>query len=113
MQEIIERSLTPEQRMMRDTIRSFVDKEVTPFIRKNWQKEWDMVPENRPSLELLQGAHNIGVRALGIPEEFGGTPVELHGGNGIMPNFIVENSCAMRRCFCIVMRPWISQSSRS
>ena len=28
MQEIIERSLTEEQRMMRDTIREFVDREV-------------------------------------------------------------------------------------
>jgi len=73
---IIERNLNAEQRMMRDTIRAFVDKEVTPFMRKNWQKEWDMVPENRPSLELLQGAHNIGVRGLCIPEEFGGTPLD-------------------------------------
>src|SRR3954447_1835889 len=76
MQGIIERSLTQEQRMMRDTIRDFVDREVTPFIRKNWQLEWDMKPENRPSVELLTGAHRIGVRALGIPEEFGGTPLE-------------------------------------
>jgi len=58
--------------MMRDTIRAFVDKEVTPFIRKNWEREWDMKPENRPSRELLEGAHRIGVRTLGIPEEFGG-----------------------------------------
>ena len=76
MQEMIERHLSSEQRMMRDTIRAFVDKEVTPFIRKNWMKEWDMVPENRPSLELLQGAHNIGVRGLCIPEEFGGMPLD-------------------------------------
>jgi alkylation response protein AidB-like acyl-CoA dehydrogenase len=76
MQEIIERHLTAEQRMMRDTIRAFVDKKVTPFVRANWKKEWDMVPENRPTLELLQGAHDIGVRALGIPEEFGGTPID-------------------------------------
>jgi hypothetical protein len=41
MQEIIERHLTAEQRMMRDTIRSFVDKKVTPFVRANWKKEWD------------------------------------------------------------------------
>jgi alkylation response protein AidB-like acyl-CoA dehydrogenase len=62
--------------MMRNTIRAFVDREVTPFIRKNWQLEWDMKPENRPSRELLEAAHKIGVRTLGIPEEFGGTPVE-------------------------------------
>ena len=76
MQELIERHLSAEQRMMRDTIRSFVDKDVIPFVRKNWKKEWDMVPENRPTLELLQGAHNIGVRGLCIPEEFGGTPLD-------------------------------------
>jgi len=76
MQEMIERQLSEEQRMMRDTIRSFVDKEVIPFIRKNWEKEWDMKPENRPSQELLEGAQKIGVRGLGIPEEFGGTPVD-------------------------------------
>jgi len=76
MQEMIERALSQEQRMMRDTIRAFVDKEVTPFIRKNWEREWDMKPENRPSRELLEGAHRIGVRTLGIPEEFGGTPLD-------------------------------------
>ena len=35
MQEMIDRGLSEEQRMMRNTIRSFVDKEVIPFIRKN------------------------------------------------------------------------------
>ena len=53
MQQMIERYLTEEQRMMRETIRAFVDGEVTPFIRRNWRLEWDMKPENRPSLELL------------------------------------------------------------
>jgi len=73
---MIDRGLSEEQRMMRDTIRGFVDDFVTPFIRKNWAKEWDMVPENRPSRELLEEAQKIGVRTLGIPEEFGGTPVD-------------------------------------
>ena len=76
MQAMIARGLSEEQRMMRDTLRAFVDDFVTPFIRKNWEKEWDMVPENRPSRELLEEAHKIGVRTLGIPEEFGGTPVD-------------------------------------
>ena len=76
MQEMIERYLTEEQRMMRETIRAFVDNEVTPFIRRNWQLEWDMKPENRPSVELLQGVDKIGVRTLGVPEEFGGTPLD-------------------------------------
>ena len=76
MQEMIDRGLSEEQRMMRNTIRSFVDREVAPFIRRNWEKEWDMKPENRPSLGLLEGAQKIGVRGLGVPEEFGGTPVD-------------------------------------
>ena len=76
MPAMIDRGLSEEQRMMRDTLRAFVDDFVTPFIRKNWEKEWDMVPENRPSRELLEEAHKIGVRTLGIPEEFGGTPVD-------------------------------------
>ena len=76
MQEMIDRGLSEEQRMMRNTIRSFVDREVAPFIRRNWEKEWDMKPENRPSLALLEGAQKIGVRGLGVPEEFGGTPVD-------------------------------------
>ena len=54
----------------------FRRREVTPFIRKNWQLEWDMKPENRPSVELLEGGHKIGVRTLGVPEEFGGTPLD-------------------------------------
>jgi acyl-CoA dehydrogenase len=76
MQEMIDRTLTQEQRLMRESIRRFVDELVTPFIRKNWEKEWDMKPENRPSRELLQAAQEIGVRTLGVPEEFGGTPVD-------------------------------------
>jgi alkylation response protein AidB-like acyl-CoA dehydrogenase len=76
MQQIIDRGLTEEQRMMRETIRAFIDADVVPFMRKNWHLEWDMKPENRPSVELLQGAHKIGVRTLGVPEEFGGTPVD-------------------------------------
>jgi alkylation response protein AidB-like acyl-CoA dehydrogenase len=76
MQAMIDRALSDEQRMMRHSIRAYVDREVIPFIRKNWEKEWDMKPENRPSLELLEGVQKIGVRTLGIPEEFGGTPLD-------------------------------------
>jgi alkylation response protein AidB-like acyl-CoA dehydrogenase len=76
MEHMIERALTEEQRLMRGAIRAFVDEVVTPFVRRNWEKEWDMTPENRPSRELLQAAQEIGVRTLGVPEEFGGTPVD-------------------------------------
>jgi len=71
-----ERGLTEEQIMMRDACRAYVNDFVTPFIRKNWQREWDMTPENRLPPEILEQAHRIGIRTLGIPEEFGGTPVD-------------------------------------
>jgi len=71
-----ERGLSEEQIMMRDACRAFVNDFVTPFIRKNWQREWDMSPENRLPPEILEQAHKIGIRTLGIPEEFGGTPVD-------------------------------------
>jgi hypothetical protein len=71
-----DRGLSDEQRMMRDACRAFVDDFVTPFIRKNWQREWDMQPEDRLPREILEQAHRIGIRTLGIPEEFGGTPID-------------------------------------
>ena len=71
-----ERGLSDEQRMMRDACRAFVNDFVTPFIRKNWQREWLMTPEDRLPREILEQAHRIGIRTLGVPEEFGGTPLD-------------------------------------
>ncbi|TRW96593.1 hypothetical protein FNJ84_10930 [Paracoccus sp. M683] len=69
-------SLSEEQRLMRDSCRSYIDDVVTPFIRANWQREWDMTPGERLSPEILQGAEQIGVRTLGVPEEFGGIDLD-------------------------------------
>ena len=71
-----ERGLSEEQIMMRDACRAIVNDFVTPFVRKNWQREWDMNPDNRLPPEIMEQAHRIGIRTLGIPEEFGGTPVD-------------------------------------
>ena len=68
--------LTEEQRMMREACRAFVDDHVTPFIRQNWQREWVMTPEDRLPRKILEVADQIGIRTLGVPEEFGGTPVD-------------------------------------
>jgi alkylation response protein AidB-like acyl-CoA dehydrogenase len=65
-------SLSDDQRMMRDSCRAFIDKVVTPFIRANWQREWDMTPGNRLPPEIMQGAEDIGIRTLGVPEAYGG-----------------------------------------
>src|SRR5437773_7042787 len=77
MLDITQRSGLPaEQRLMRQSCRDFVDEVVTPFIRSNWQREWDMNPQARLPPEILQGAEQIGIRTLGVPEEFGGLELD-------------------------------------
>src|SRR5262244_101316 len=77
MLDITPRSgLSEEQRLMRQSCRDFVDEVVTPFIRSNWQREWDMNPQVRLPPEILQGAEEIGIRTLGVPEEFGGLELD-------------------------------------
>jgi alkylation response protein AidB-like acyl-CoA dehydrogenase len=71
-----DRGLSEEQRMMRETCRAFVDDFVAPFIRSNWQREWLMSPEERLPPDILEQADRIGIRTLGIPEEFGGTAID-------------------------------------
>src|SRR3974377_1670991 len=74
--DTIDRSLSEEQRMMRASCRAFVNDFVTPFIRQNWQKEWLMDPDARLPRAILEQADRIGIRALGIPEEFGGVALD-------------------------------------
>ena len=68
--------LSEEQRLMRESCRAFVDDVVTPFIRQNWQREWLMDPGERLPPEILKGADKIGIRTLGVPEEFGGIELD-------------------------------------
>ena len=68
--------LSEEQVLMRDSCRAFVDDVVIPFIRKDWQREWTMVPEERLPREILAGADEIGIRTLGVPDEFGGVELD-------------------------------------
>src|SRR5260221_14151581 len=73
MLDITPRSgLSEEQRLMRQSCRDFVHEVVTPFILSNLQREWDMHPQARLPPEILQGAEEIGIRTLGVPEEFVG-----------------------------------------
>jgi alkylation response protein AidB-like acyl-CoA dehydrogenase len=71
-----DRGLSAEQKMMRETCRAFVDDFVAPFIRQSWQREWIMTPEERLPASILEQANRIGIRTLGVPEEFGGTPID-------------------------------------
>jgi alkylation response protein AidB-like acyl-CoA dehydrogenase len=74
-------SASEEQQMMRQSCRDFVDDVVIPFIRSNWQREWLMQPEARLPPHILEGADKVGIRTLGVPEEFGG--VELEKGSEV------------------------------
>ena len=73
---IQERAFSEEQRLMRQSCRAFVDDVVIPFIRDNWQREWLMDPDGRLPAAILEGADKIGIRTLGVPEEFGGFELE-------------------------------------
>src|SRR5437016_8105130 len=70
--EMMDRGLSEEQRLMRETCRGFVNDLVIPFMRRNWQREWLMDPDARLPREILEQADRIGIRTLGVPEEFGG-----------------------------------------
>ena len=71
-----DRGLSEEQRMMRQSCRDFVDDVVLPFIRADWQREWSMEPEDRLPPRILEEADKIGIRTLGVPEEFGGVELD-------------------------------------
>src|SRR5205809_1181183 len=74
--EMIDRGLSEEQKLMRETCRGFVNDLVIPFMRRNWQREWLMDPDARLPREILEQADRIGIRTLGVPEEFGGTQLD-------------------------------------
>ncbi len=73
---MVDRGLSDETRMMREVTRKFANEHVIPFTRKNWQREWNMNPEERLPPKILEVADQIGIRTLGIPEEFGGTALD-------------------------------------
>jgi alkylation response protein AidB-like acyl-CoA dehydrogenase len=73
---MVDQGLSEEQRLMRQSCRGFVDDVVIPFIRQNWQREWVMTPEDRLPPEVLEGADRIGIRTLGVPEEYGGIEID-------------------------------------
>jgi acyl-CoA dehydrogenase len=84
--------LSEEQVLMRDSCRAFVDDVVIPFIRKDWQREWTMVPEERLPPKILAGADEIGIRTLGVPDEFGG--VELDAAAEVQTFAIISEEIA-------------------
>jgi len=83
---------TEEQTLMRASCRAFVDDAVIPFMRANWQREWDMNPDARLPASILEGADKIGIRTLGVPEEFGG--IELEPGSEVQTFALISEEIA-------------------
>ena len=88
--------LSEEQRMMRDSCRAFADEVITPFIRDNWRREWDMNADARLPREILEAADKVGIRTLGIPEEFGG--IELDPKTEVQTFAIIAEEIARGDC---------------
>ena len=70
------KDLTEEQRLMKQSCRNFIDRVVAPFLREEWQREWNMEPAERLPDKILKAADDISIRTLGVPEKYGG--VELN-----------------------------------
>lgn len=62
--------LTPEHRLFRDTIRSFVDNEIRPVAR-TWEQE------GRYPAEIVEGLKALGLFGLTVPSEHGGMGADL------------------------------------
>jgi alkylation response protein AidB-like acyl-CoA dehydrogenase len=65
---------------------------VIPFIRGNWQRDWSMTPEDRLPRHILEGADKVGIRTLGVPEEFGG--IELDKGSEVATFALIAEEIA-------------------
>ncbi len=68
--------LSDEQLAFRRLCRDFVDDEILPWVRANREREWNSPPHQRWPRELLSKADEIGLRTLGLPEEYGGVPLD-------------------------------------
>jgi alkylation response protein AidB-like acyl-CoA dehydrogenase len=58
-------TLNDEQRLFRETLRSFVDREIVPVAR-DWEHE------GRYPTEIVDGMRKLGLFGLAVPEEYGG-----------------------------------------
>src|SRR6187551_1577203 len=63
-------ALTDEQRLIQDTVRTFVDERVLPVAVEN-----DI--EHKLDLELIEGMAELGLLGIVIPEEYGGSGLDF------------------------------------
>jgi acyl-CoA dehydrogenase len=64
--------ITPEVQSLCDEVRRFIEKEVEP--RSRWIEEHDEIPA-----DLAQKAREVGLFGLTIPEQYGGSGLDLAG----------------------------------
>jgi glutaryl-CoA dehydrogenase (non-decarboxylating) len=62
--------LTGEQRLLQETVRSFVDERILPVAIQN-----DI--EHKLDLELIEGMAELGILGIVIPEEYGGSGLDF------------------------------------
>ena len=62
--------LSEEQRLFRDTVRSFVAKEIVPVAQ-----QWEAT--DREPIEIVRGMRSLGLFGLTVPAEYGGLEVDM------------------------------------
>ena len=62
--------LTAEQRLLQETVRSFVDDRILPVAVQN-----DI--DHKLDLDLIQGMAELGILGIVIPEEYGGAGLDF------------------------------------
>ena len=62
--------LNDEQRMFRDTLRSFVDKEIVP-VASEWERS------GRYPTEIVDTMKDLGLFGITVPEEYGGLGIDM------------------------------------
>ncbi|MDL4813226.1 acyl-CoA dehydrogenase family protein [Actinomadura opuntiae] len=62
--------LTDEQRLFRDTLRAFVDREIRPVVQ-----EWEAA--DRYPTEIVETMKGLGLFGLTVPEEYGGLGADM------------------------------------
>src|SRR5438046_6865655 len=67
---IVDFALSDEQRLIQDTVRSFVDERVLPVAVQN-----DI--DHKLDLELIEGMAELGILGIVIPEEYGGSGLDF------------------------------------
>ena len=66
--------LPEEMRMLKETVRKFVDRELIPIERKS-RRGHELIPEVRVDLEAK--AESLGLRQFDVPQEYGGLGLGL------------------------------------